>query len=323
MSRTMMKSAFCLVAGLLSVTGSGCSTTLFGYIPGIPAAQVPGSLLARSKNDMQEISLSRLRQAPKDVYQLGANDILGIYIETILGNAEEAPPVHFPEDAERAPSIGFPVPVREDGSVALPLVPPIDIEGLTLAQATEMIRKAYTIDKKLLPEGKDRIIVTLIQRRTERIFVVREEAGATSSVAGREDEVTKRGSGFVLDLPIGENDLLHALNETGGLPGLDAKNEVVIIRGMEGFDGAEWDKLKAQIGSCRQPCSCPPEIPDAPNVTRIPLRYFMDNVPNFTEADIILRTGDIVMIESRDREIFYNGRCLGRRRVPAATRSRP
>ena len=259
---------------------------------------------------MQEISLSRLRQKPADVYQLGPNDILGVYIETILGSAEEAPPVHFPEDGEQAPSIGFPVPVGEDGTLALPLVAPIDVDGLTLAQATEMVRKAYTIDNQFLPEGRDRILMTLLKRRTQRVFVVREEGGAASSVAG-DVEVVKRGAGFVLDLPQGENDLLHALNETGGLPGLDAKNEVVIIRGLDGFDGKEWDHLVAQIKSCREPCSCPPGVPDPPNVTRIPLRFYPDNVPNFTEQDIILQTGDIVLIESRDREIYYTGGALG------------
>jgi protein involved in polysaccharide export with SLBB domain len=307
MSRSLRQSAVCCLAGLLLVSGSGC--TLFGYIQGIPANRLPASLLARSKDDMQEISLSRLRQTPSDVYYLGPNDILGIYIETVLGNPEEAPPVHFPEDGERAPSIGYPVPVGEDGTLALPLVPPIDVEGLTVTQATEMVRKAYTIDQQILPEGRDRILITLLKRRTHRVFVVREEAGAASRLSGGA-EIIKRGSGYVLDLPEGENDLLHALNETGGLPGLDARNEVIIIRGLEGFDGKEWDHLVAQIKSCREPCSCPPNVPDPPNVTRIPLRFFSDQVPDFTEEDIILQTGDIVLIESRDREVFYTGGVL-------------
>ncbi len=283
---------------------SGCSSmNIFGHINSVPADRVPSDLLVRPRSEMQEISLSRLRQDPPESYQLGPNDILGIYIESILGEAEGAPPVHFPEEGEEAPSIGFPIPIREDGSIALPLVPPIDIDGLTINQATELIRRAYTIDQRLLPEGKDRIIVTLIKRRTYRIMVVREEAGG-------EENVTKRGAGFTVDLPAYENDLLHALNATGGLPGLDAQNEVLIIRGM-GIDGAVYDEVAAMIRSCRQPCSCPPTVPDPPNVTRIPLRFFPDQVPRFTEEEIILQTGDIVMIESRDSEKFYTGGVLG------------
>ena len=311
MTRYSLKSTLFGLAGLLLFAGSGCSSTsLFGYIPAVPVERIPNSMLGRPKEDMQEISLSRLRQRPRDVYQLGPDDILGIYIETILGSAEEPPPVHFPEDGERAPSIGFPVPVREDGTIALPLVQPLDVDGLTLAQATELIRKAYTIDKKLLPEGKDRIIVTLIKRRTYRVLVVREEEGASSAVRNRADEVIKRGAGYVLDLPAGENDLMHALNETGGLPGLDAKNEILIMRGM-GVDGKEWDKVVARLHGQRQPCTCPPPIPDPPNVTRIPLRFYPENVPEFSEQDIILNSGDIVMIESREREKFYTGGVLG------------
>ena len=283
---------------------SGCSSiNIFGHIDAIPANRVPRELLGRPRSEMQEISLSRLRQNPPENYQLGPNDILGIYIESILGEAEGAPPVHFPEAGEEAPSIGFPIPIREDGTIALPLVPPVDVDGLTLTQATEAIRRAYTVDQRLLPEGKDRIIVTMIRRRTYRVLVVREEEGGTEGV-------TKRGAGFTVDLPAYENDLLHALNETGGLPGLDAKAEVLIIRGV-GLDGAAYDEVAAMIRACRQPCSAPPTVPDPPNVTRIPLRFFPEDLPRFVEQDIILNTGDIVLIESRDREKFYTGGVLG------------
>ncbi|MBX3438777.1 MAG: polysaccharide biosynthesis/export family protein [Planctomycetaceae bacterium] len=310
MTRNPLQLTVMRLAGLLLLAGSGCSSTsLFGHIPAIPVERIPPSMLGRPREDMQEISLSRLRQNPPEVYQLGPNDILGIYIETILPAGEEPPPVHFPEQGEQAPSIGFPVPIREDGTIGLPLVPPIQVEGYTLEETTELIRKAYTIDKLLLPEGRDSIIVTLIRRRTFRVLVVREEEGATSTRRGSTQEVIKRGAGFVLDLPAGENDLLHALNETGGLPGLDAKNEVLIVRGV-GVDGREWDKIVAQIRSNKEPCSCPSPIPDPPNVTRIPLRFYSERVPDFTEKDIILYDGDIVMIESREREKFYTGGVL-------------
>ncbi|RLS42298.1 MAG: sugar ABC transporter substrate-binding protein [Planctomycetota bacterium] len=252
---------------------------------------------------MQEISLSRLRQTPPDHHQLGPNDILGVYIENVLGKTGEPPPVNFPEDGERDPSIGFPIPVREDGSIALPLIPPMKVEGLTIEQVTNLVRKAYTQDQKLLPSGKDRIIVTLIKRRTYQVLVVREESGA-------KDGVTKRGDGAMIDLPVYENDLLHALNATGGLPGTDAKNEVLIIRD-DGKRGARYDQFVSQVKMSKMPCQAPPIIPDAPNVIRIPLRFHPDQPPTFTEQDIILNKGDIVMIQSRESEKFYTGGVLG------------
>ena len=284
---------------------SGC-TSLHLSLHGpdaVPASKVPGIVMGRPRGDMQEISLSRLRQTPPEHYQLGANDILGIYIENVLGKSDEPPPVHFPEKGERDPSIGYPIPIREDGTIALPLISAMKIEGLTIEQATSKIRKAYTKDQKLLPEGKDRIIVTLIKRRTYRVLVVREEAGS-------KDGVTKRGDGHLIDLPAGENDLLHALNMTGGLPGTDAKNEVLVIRD-DGNLGARYDEVVSSIKLSKQPCACPPIVPDAPNVTRIPLRFHPDQPPSFKQSDVILNTGDIVMIQSRDREKFYTGGVLG------------
>ena len=269
----------------------------------ISAHRVPRRLLGTTRSDMQEITMARLRQDPPEVYQLGPDDILGVYIENVIGNPDEVPPVHYPEDGSKPPAIGFPIPIREDGTIAAPLVPPIQVTGLTLAQTTELIRKAYTVEQKILPEGKDRIIVTLIRRRMHRVLVVREETGGTEGVS-------KRGSGFTVDLPAYENDLLHALNETGGLPGVDAKNEILIYRGMFS-DGAERDRMIARINDGLSPCEAKPPIPGDPNVVVIPMRFHSNNVPEFTQDDIILESGDIVMIKAREREIYYTGGILG------------
>lgn len=285
---------------------SGCTTTgsLGGCdIPAVPANRVPSEFLGRPKSEMIELSLNRLRQKTPDVYQLGAGDVLGIYIETVLGTPEQPPPVSYPEEGDQPPALGFPIPVREDGTLALPLIEPIYVEGLTLTQATEAIQKAYTITNRILPEGKDRVIVTLIRRRRVRVLVVREESGGGEGI-------TKRGSGTTVDLPAYENDVLHALNETGGFPGVDAKNEIMIIRGNF-EEGVERDRMMAAIRSCRQPCECPPKLPGDPNVTVIPIRFFPENLPTFKEDDIILKTGDIVYIASREQERFYTGGILG------------
>ena len=300
-----LKSLGLVLLGTAVSAFSGCSSLMLSMSgpESVPAKSVPGIVLTRPRSDMQEISLSRLRQTPPDHHQLGPNDILGVYIENVLGKTGEPPPVNFPEDGERDPSIGFPIPVREDGSIALPLIPPMKVEGLTIEQVTNLVRKAYTQDQKLLPSGKDRIIVTLIKRRTYQVLVVREESGS-------KDGVSKRGDGHMIDLPVYENDLLHALNATGGLPGTDAKNEVLIIRD-DGTRGARYDQFVSQVKMSKQPCQAPPIIPDSPNVIRIPLRFHPDQPPTFTEQDIILNKGDIVMIQSRESEKFYTGGVLG------------
>lgn len=310
-SKPRLISMWCLGATAL-VCFSGCS--MFDHLKGVPSVsvkRVPRSMLGRPRSEMVPISMARLRQEPPKVYQLGPNDTLGIYIENVLGTPDVPPPVNFPEDGTRAPSIGFPIPIREDGTLDLPLVNPIKVVGLTLEQATEEIRAAYTVTRKILPEGKDRIIVTLQKRRTERIMVIREESnvppGVQNSLLGATSAgLTKRGSGETIDLPAYENDLLHALNETGGLPGLDAENEVLIIRG--GFqDARQRELLMAQVAAVRNPCDCPPQLPDDLNVVRIPIRYYPEQPPSFATDDIILKSGDIVFVQSRDRELFYTG----------------
>ena len=280
-------------------------------MPSVSVKRLPRQFFGRPRNDMVQISLARLRQEPPKVYQLGPNDTLGIYIENVLGTPDVPPPVNFPEDGSKPPSIGFPIPVREDGTLQLPLVPPVEVAGLTVAQATDEIRAAYTVNRKILPEGKDRIIVTLQRPRMERVMVVREEGNAMGGMQNmtmgvNSPGLTKHGTGTTVDLPAYENDLLHALNKTGGLPGLDAKNEVLIVRG--GFqDARQRELLLAQMAACRNPCDCPAELPDDPNIVRIPVRYYPEQPPTFSTEDIVLKTGDIVFVQSRDREQFYTG----------------
>lgn len=285
---------------------SGCTS-----IRGVPAARVPDLVKARTKSNLIEISLTRLRQTPPDVYQLAEKDVLGIFIQNVLGSAEEAPPVNFPEDASQAPAIGFPIPVREDGTVALPLVDPIKVAGLTVTQATDAIRKAYTEDREILVKGEDRIIVTLMRRRHHRVLVVREE-DSKQRVGGTLEQLlgpTKKGTGYAIDLPAYENDVLHALNETGGLPGLDAERYVLIYKG--GFAGsAERDAIVASLNGGLGECGCRIPLPDDPNVIKVPIRFYPEELPQFEERDIILEDGDVVYVPSRDRERYYTGGVL-------------
>ena len=314
-SRTGWRGLFTAVTAgmtMVSIGLSGCSTIKsLGGVPSVPAHRVPAELLASSKDNLQEISLARLRQDPPEVYQLGPGDVLGVFIQTILGDAaadgefgSNSPPFQIPDDPSQPPVFGIPVPVREDGTVVLPQLPPVKVTGLTIAQLTNLIRQEYSLPKRdILKKGNDRVLVGLIRKRTFRVLVVREESGGQMGVS-------KRGTGSTIDLPAYQNDVLHALNATGGLPGLDAKNEVRIYRGM--FQNAvERDKLIADINAGRKICDPPPGVPADDNVTIIPLRFAPDGLPEFSQEDIILQTGDIVMIESRERETYFTGGVLG------------
>lgn len=292
-----------------------CLAVLLGstgcqMVKGIPVSQLPRELLdGQLKNDFIDINMLRLRQDPPAFYALGPGDVLGLHIPDVFSAGEVEtvlPPVHFPEDASMPPAIGSPVVIREDGTVSLPYIDPVSVEGMSLVEATDAVQRAYTESDNQIARADSRVTLTMIRRRSVRVLVIREESGGV-------DGVTKRGTGHLVDLPAYENDVLHALSETGGMPGTDAENQVYIYRGMMS-DGASYDMIMSNLcmENCQDPCFCnEAPLPDPPNVTRIPLRYHPTMPPRFTEDDILLNEGDIMIIRSRERETFYSAGLLG------------
>jgi len=130
---------------------TGCQTS----IPTeslIPAQEVLNAACCKP-DSTEQINFLSLRQTPPDEYTLSKGDTLGIYIQGVTGDKDTPPPVNFPEDPGAQPGLGYPVPVRDDGYISLPLVAPIRVTGLTLADAERRIADAYTKDKEILLEG--------------------------------------------------------------------------------------------------------------------------------------------------------------------------
>ena len=212
---------------------SGCAA--FRPIPGIPASALPPEYHAVSRADESTIDLSLLAQVPPHQHYVDGGDVLGIYIEGVLGRPGEAPPITVPQSPDLPPAIGYPISVRDDGTLSLPMVGSIMVRGLTIRQVEEKLRYIYTTERDILRAGQDRIIVSLQRPRQVRVLVLRQESGGpggTEFAQGLSINLgqTKRGNGQAIDLPIYHNDVLHALARTGGLPGLDAENTIYIIR---------------------------------------------------------------------------------------------
>lgn len=281
----------------------------------VPANKVRNATCCTNQ-EPEKINFLTLRRQPPEAYVLGGGDTLGIYIQGITGDKDTPPPVHFPEDPGLQPALGYPVPIRDDGYISLPLIEPLQLEGLTLAQAEDKIREAYTKDKEILLEGSDKIIVTLIQRRRYNVLVIREDSSDSREISFRNNESfvddNQKGETFSIELPAYENDVLHALAETGGMPGQEAINEIIIIRdGVSmGFSdpGAIITPAENELNS--------PGLSTA-NVTRIPVES-RDGMPLpvLTEEQITLEDGDVVFIEGRRREVFYTGGVLEGGRFP-------
>jgi protein involved in polysaccharide export with SLBB domain len=286
-------------AALVCAALSGCASFTNPVAEGVWAHLVPPEYLGRPREEEKTIPLNLLRQKPPDVYRLDAGDVLGVYIEGVLGDRNQPPPVRFGEPGNLPPAFGFPIPVGEDGAVSLPGIRPLQVKGMSVAEAREAVRKAYTTgDKPILLPGQERIVVSLMRKRQIHVQVVRQDSGGLVVGQGGVLGNTKRGTGASIELPAYENDVLNALNRTGGLPGLDAMNEVIIQRGGATTDGSVPD--------------CPPtgSESDSSRVVRIPLRMRPGTPPPFQPDDVILKEGDIVFIEARDTELFYTGGLL-------------
>lgn len=318
--------ASCLVMAGLS---TGC-TTLTQPITGIPVRRLPPQFLAQTKNNLVALDPARLSQEPPRQYLLDSGDVLGIYIEGILPYSSadkppEPPPVNFPtEDSTLDPSIGFPIAVQENGTIALPSIAPIKVKGMNIEQVTNLIRKAF-LDAKIVRDGdKLRPSVTILKERTYNVVVVRQDIANSSSQNQQQFLVNgARGSyvrgsdqssaGKIIKLPAYQNDVLHALMSSGGLPGLNAKNEVRILKTNKANQQAR-DAFIQQFYQTYyanpSPCCCPPPLPDDPAVTKIPMRLPPGVIPSFRPEDILLEDGDVVYIESRDAEVFYTGGLL-------------
>jgi len=308
--------AWATLLGLLSIVASGCAALTNPLADAIPVCKVPPELLyAPSRSAMVTVPLTLLRQKPPDIYRLSANDVLGVYIEGVLpatspGQPISNPPVYFPAQldpmARGLPAaLGFPINVREDGTIALPLVDPISVEGMSIAEADAAIRDAYLRGQILRP-GRQRIIVTLMQPRTTRVTVIRQETGGfTSGPGGYVATTSKRGSGNIVNLRAYENDVLTALADTGGLASLEDYSDVIIFK-----HGQTTPMVEASLRSL-PPGTKPAAIFSlCPQVIVIPTRILPGQPLPCRPQDILLDNGDVVFLEARDREVFYTGGLL-------------
>lgn len=288
---------------VLAFVMSGCAALTNPVAEGIPVSLLPPELLGKSKNAMLQTPLSCLSQPSPKTHLLGPGDVLSIWIEGVLGessNQQQLPASGqlvnpslivnsgLVEKDKLSSGVGYPVTVNSSGAVTLPYVGSIRVEGQSVDEAREAIRAVYAA-KKILKPGQERILVTLVRPRSYRVIVFRQEFTSFSSFSDQAAitgfiGTNKRGTGNIVDLPAYENDVAHALAATGGLPGLDVSDQIIVERGPQpagaGVDPAE-------------------------RLVRIPLRYYPSQEPRFRPEDVILQEGDFIILPPRDREIFF------------------
>ncbi|WP_404310511.1 polysaccharide biosynthesis/export family protein [Neorhodopirellula lusitana] len=319
--RSLVATALIAVS-TVATTGCQLHHSVSSASKAIPANRLDPSLFECSREALAPLPFSALGQEKPEQHIIGAGDTLSVYAFGVFPANEEETPVqqrtqsvnqiyYPPRGSVVGPLTGLPVRVEGNGTIDMPLIGDIQVSGLTMPQAIDRIKKVY-FDKDVLQEGKERVTVDLLIPRVRRVVVLREDTPNTSVALvspGAVDEI-HRGSGQVIDLPIYENDVLHALAHTGGLPGTDAARELYVIRSGVGLNtqflsGGALESIVSggDGGQCN------------PGVIRIPLAGCpCDGIP-FTTADVILDEGDTIYIPRRD-EYFITGGLLPGARIP-------
>ena len=105
---------FALAAMTFTVSLNQPSTLAQIFRP--PVNAVPARALGPGfsyRPQTEPVDASKLRLTPSKQYFLDSGDVLGIFIDGVLGELDQAPPVQLPSpDSDLPPSLGFPVAVQ-------------------------------------------------------------------------------------------------------------------------------------------------------------------------------------------------------------------
>lgn len=305
---------------------SGC-TSLTSHRDPIPASRLPCQLRACVKGRQMPFPLTSLGQDRPAAHVIGAGDKLGVYVYGVVPSSKDESPViqrtqpvnqryYPPNGSISGATVGLPMEVDSEGLLDMPIIGPINVSGMTLSQASAEIKQRY-LEKNILKSGTERAQISLITPRVRRIVVIREDTPApnvTMLPAGQVDHI-HRGSAEVIDLPIYENDVLHALAATGGLPGTDAARELWVFKrkGLTNPHAICPEELRIHtVGYHDQDdsdCECQKQV------LNIPLTGCPGEGTPYTQSNVILNDGDVVFLPRRE-EFFYTGGLIGGAKVP-------
>ena len=307
---------------LTVMVSSGCHS-ITGAYRSIPASRIDPHLFGSIKEAQVPILLSALGQDRPSAYRVGPGDTLAIFVYGVLPPSVDDTPVlsqyqtlnqrYYPPGGSIVnPSTGLPMTVETDGALEMPLIGRMPVAGLTIQEISDKIKDLYR-SSSVIAAGRERVSVSLITQRIQRVVVLRQDT-PNPSVAltppGIVDQI-HRGSGEVIDLPAYENDVLHALAATGGLPGTDGVREVWVMRnnvmnGNSNIAPKEIDKLveRYERGDV-----------SGPSIVRIPLYAYPGEPLPFGPNDVILHAGDVVYVPRR-YDYFYTGGLIGGSKIP-------
>ncbi len=281
--------------------------------------EIPAHAVAEERSKLVPIDHRMLGAPIPSEHTVAAGDVLGVYIADVIGDREELPQVAYPsfrtKNAPIEPFVGLPVKVEANGEIQLPFVKPLYVVGLTIPEVRDAIVDLYVSRTSLIQEGRENVTVSLITPTFYRIYVVRQDTRYNVPGLQKPDEfeISRRWSGTTLYLEPKEASVLTALMRTGGLPGIDAKNEIWVMKNL-GNGEAELETIpliKKLEGDA------PIMIPDDDSkLVRIPLSHQIGTGLPFDSEDVVLGDGDVVFLPRRDGDHFMTGGMLPAGRFP-------
>ncbi len=176
-----------MIATATAIMSTGCQRGMYN------ASSLPMELVARPAIDVRTLDLSRLASATANSQLIGPGDTLNM---TVVTGAEERQP-----DA-------WPLRVNEDGTVQVPLVGPVQLAGLDLQSAQNVVRTTG-INRGIYKNPS--VSIGVEQRQTNRVTVL----GA----------VAEPGT---YDLDSASSNLLAAISAAGGLG--DNSSQIIELR---------------------------------------------------------------------------------------------
>jgi len=289
----------------------------------IPASRLPRHLCVEPREGRSVFPFTALGQQKPEAHIIGPGDQLSVFVFGVMPPGTEGTPIlqrtqpinqryYPPHGSVIGTTTGLPVMVDQDGTVDLPFVGLVRLSGFTMQEATNAVKNAYR-EKEITKEETERVQVSLITARVHRVVVLREDTPAPQVQLVKPGQVDQihRGSADVIDLPAYENDVLHALSITGGLPGTDAAREIWVFKraGLANPHAICAEELASRSESFRNGAS------GENQVVRIPLTGSPGESLPFTAADVVLEDGDVVYLPRRE-EYFYIGGLVAGAKIP-------
>ena len=280
---TYRKYLYCFVVLLAIASGGGCYAPMSS--PGIPAATLDDSFRIPFKSQSFGVNFASLTRNIPEQYLLGPGDLVRIRIsELVPFDQRNASGFDGSSTFAASQTSTLDLEVSKQGSVLLPLVGHVEIDGLTVDMARRRMVSVYA--NGFLDDPK--ISVILLEKRTVGIMVL---GGVANPGYFR--------------LPEYEADIAHAIASAGGMLPLQDEIQVhqrrVKPSGQGAISTASHVLERAVMPQAPQGYLGPPK--NELSVLQIPLRNSGQTHISPQQAE--LADGDIVMVRKFPDQVFF------------------